>query len=110
MGRREENDGFLCSHCDTQVLPLTNGSYRNHCPFCLWSIHVDIKPGDRGSDCNGLMRPTGIRKANRRLQIVHRCEACGAIRANRIAESTIQPDDFGVVLALVRKTNMVWSG
>ncbi|MBA3237248.1 MAG: RNHCP domain-containing protein [Parachlamydiaceae bacterium] len=22
-------------------MPLRNGSYRNHCPFCLSSLHVD---------------------------------------------------------------------
>ena len=22
--------------------------WRNHCPFCLWSLHVDVNPGDAG--------------------------------------------------------------
>jgi len=102
MGRSKENKGFMCAYCETQVLPLTNGSYRNHCPFCLWSLHVDIRPGDRASNCNGLMRPTGIRRAGKRLQLVHRCERCGETRVNRIAEDSIQADDFGLLIELMQ--------
>ncbi|WP_420871372.1 RNHCP domain-containing protein [Lysinibacillus xylanilyticus] len=42
------------------VEPLTNGSFRNHCPKCLFSKHVDTVPGDRASTCKGLMRPIGV--------------------------------------------------
>ena len=37
MSRNTENRGFCCEHCQQMVLPVTNGSYRNHCPFCLRS-------------------------------------------------------------------------
>ena len=60
MSRRKENSQFLCEQCGRHVLPLSNGSYRNHCPFCLFSKHVDILPGDRASDCGGLMEPVGL--------------------------------------------------
>ena len=41
-----KNDcAFTCVHCGAEVLPMGKSS-RNHCPFCLWSLHVDILPGD----------------------------------------------------------------
>src|SRR4051794_2073561 len=49
MSRSTENSSFCCEHCQQLVLPVTNGSYRNHCPFCLRSKHVDILPGDRSN-------------------------------------------------------------
>ena len=33
-------------------------------------------------------------------QVVHRCLACGAIRANRMARDTAQPDDGELLLRL----------
>jgi hypothetical protein len=54
MSRSTENTGFRCEHCQQMVQPVTNGSYRNHCPFCLHSKHVDIMPGDRRNPgCQG---------------------------------------------------------
>lgn len=101
MGRSEENVGFTCAHCGGHVQPLTNGSYRNHCPFCLWSRHVDTNPGDRASPCRGMMDPVAVRRTKKGLQLVHECRRCGRARPNRIAERTAQPDDFDQLLALV---------
>ena len=42
----KNDNGFICAHCGKEVEPLGYTS-RNHCPFCLWSLHVDINPGDR---------------------------------------------------------------
>ena len=43
--RFTKNDaGFTCRVCGKEVLPLGYTS-RNHCPFCLSSLHVDINPG-----------------------------------------------------------------
>ena len=55
--RFTKNDsGFVCAHCGKTVEPLGFTS-RNHCPFCLWSLHVDINPGDRANECRGQMEP-----------------------------------------------------
>lgn len=54
------NNGFVCENCGCKVRPLTKGGYRNHCPHCLYSKHVDINPGDRASECGGLMEPVGV--------------------------------------------------
>ena len=95
MSRKTENTGFTCENCGQAVFPLNNGSYRNHCPFCLFSRHVDKAPGDRREACGGLMKPVGIRyKSGKGYQIIHRCLKCGAEKANKAAVNTIQPDDI----------------
>ena len=81
--------------------PLSNGSYRNHCPECLHSKHVDIVPGDRASSYGGVMEPIGMKyKRGKGPQMVHRCLTCGAIRVNRIARDTAQPDHVELLLRL----------
>ncbi|HEX2945605.1 MAG TPA: RNHCP domain-containing protein [Clostridia bacterium] len=100
MGRKDENCSFTCENCGKDVLPLTNGSYRNHCPFCLYSKHVDNVPGDRLCKCKGLMKPIGLGyKAGKGYQVVHMCTKCGAKRVNKIAESTLQADDIEQLLS-----------
>lgn len=46
LSRRKENQGFICQNCGESVLPLENGSFRNHCPQCLFSVHLDDAQGD----------------------------------------------------------------
>ncbi len=96
MGREDENTTFTCANCAAEVLQLTDGSYRNHCPFCLFSRHVDVLPGDRRSECGGLMAPTGLtHKGGKGWQIIHRCTICRTESVNRVAVDTVQPDDAG---------------
>ena len=97
---KSENSGFLCEYCGSEVLPLSNGSYRNHCPSCLYSLHVDIAPGDRASNCQGLMRPVRAEVTKKGWQILHKCEKCGFERMNIRAEDNIQPDDLNEILKL----------
>lgn len=87
------NDGFRCAQCGADVPPVTNGSYRNHCPYCLYSMHRDEAPGDRASSCGGLMEPVALVYSRKGYQIVHRCTKCGAERRNRPAEGGLVPDD-----------------
>ena len=103
MGRSEENRGFTCVNCGSEVLPLTNGSYRNHCPFCLWSKHVDCMPGDRANPCGGMMEPIEFRRSKKKSQLVFRCGRCGVEKVNRLADNTEQPDNFDVLLDLVKR-------
>ena len=101
MGQKRENSGFVCARCGFRVKPVDTGSYRNHCPRCLYSRHVDVRPGDRASACGGLMVPIGIRHAGRKgWQLVHRCEQCGAVSTNRVADGTRQPDDVAALAKL----------
>ena len=96
------NDGFVCGHCRREVLPLTQGSFRNHCPYCLWSRHVDVVPGDRAESCRGLMEPVGVEGTTATgWTIHHRCSRCRATRAIRAAlDDPQQPDDWDRIVEL----------
>lgn len=77
--KRPEN--FICANCGLKV----NGSgYTNHCPNCLWSKHVDVNPGDRASNCGGLMKPIGLIIKNSQKFIAHRCLICGYQKFNSV--------------------------
>ena len=93
------DDSFICAHCGKEVLPMGTSS-RNHCPFCLWSLHVDILPGDRAKTCGGQMRP--IRSEpdpKHEFVIIHRCEKCGEIRRCRSAAD----DDIDLLISLTAR-------
>ncbi len=97
IGRTTENAGFTCAQCRADVEPLRNGSYRNHCPRCLWSRHVDERPGDRASRCGAPMEPVDVDyRAAKGFVVVHRCTRCGIVRRNRAA-----PDDVDALVALM---------
>ena len=78
---------FLCTHCNRAIPGTAPGTaHRNHCPHCLWSLHVDLTAGDRRSACRGPMEPFAIGiQGNGEWSILHRCQRCGLIRTNRIA-------------------------
>ncbi len=97
-GRNETEDGFQCKHCHNFVssLNLLSGvQNRNHCPYCLWSRHVDLfAAGDRLSACKAPMRPLGLTiksthkkygPRNGELMLIHLCTDCGQFSINRIA-------------------------
>ena len=80
-------DTFTCKVCGRLCTPENAGSdHRNHCPNCLSSLHVDIEPGDRESDCGGIMEPVvvWVRRGGE-WAIIHRCKRCGALGSNRVA-------------------------
>ena len=83
----DQQDAYRCRRCKLMVSHLALGTqHRNHCPSCLWSIHVDQNPGDRRSDCLALMEPIAIWVQPRgEWSLVHRCHGCGALNSNRIA-------------------------
>jgi hypothetical protein len=102
MGKLNENTGFTCGHCGAGVLAATDGGYRNHCPFCLFSAHLDVEPGDRASDCKGLMRPSAARNNTQKgWQILHKCMICGFERYNMVCRDGEQPDNFEMILRLI---------
>lgn len=102
------NQPFECAVCRASVPPLANGSYRNHCPSCLHSLHVDVNPGDRASDCGGVLEPIGVESSGKKgWVIVHRCLSCGALRRNRAAlDDPEAPDDLEAIIALTRVPGM----
>ncbi len=80
-------DSFNCLVCGWPIVSNGAGSnHRNHCPNCLSSKHVDVKPGDRASDCGGAMEPIGVwARSGGEWAIIHRCTYCGKLGSNRIA-------------------------
>ena len=90
-------EDFDCAFCGTHV---HGNGYTNHCPECLSSLHVDVNPGDRASDCHGLMQADHLERKNGEMYIVHKCTKCGFIRRNKVC-----PDDnFKAILALSNGT------
>ena len=101
---------FKCAHCHVIVSSahfLSGVNNRNHCPYCLWSCHLDLyAAGDRLSACKEQMRPVGLtlkmgrnkyrRDGRGELMLVHECVDCGALSINRIAAD----DDSSTILAV----------
>lgn len=101
---KKNDNGFVCAHCGREVEPLGYSS-RNHCPFCLWSLHVDENPGDRACECRGPLEPVKAETDPKKgFIIVHRCQKCGAIRRNRAAtDAKNQPDDIDLLIKLTAR-------
>jgi len=92
-------DDFRCGHCGNHVtvMHMVSGvNNRNHCPYCLWSRHLDLfAAGDRLSACKGQMKPIGLTmkksrnkyqiKSRGELMLIHQCTECGGLSINRIA-------------------------
>jgi hypothetical protein len=90
---------FRCGYCSNFVSAahmLSGVNNRNHCPYCLWSRHLDLcAAGDRLSACKGKMKPVGLTmkksrdkyqvKSRGELMLVHECVECGGLSINRIA-------------------------
>lgn len=94
-GDRRGRPSFHCRRCRVEVPTQAPGTeHRNHCPQCLWSIHVDERPGDRRSPCGGGMEPIAVWvRPDEEWALVHRCGSCHTVRVNRIAG-----DDHPLVL------------
>ena len=78
-----------------------NYTARDHCPFCLYSKHVDIFPGDRENSCQGLLKPIGIEKFKDSYKIIYRCEKCHQQHKNIIAKD----DDMNLIIELSKNNN-----
>lgn len=88
MGFIMKNESFICENCNKEVTKHPTGSARNHCPFCLYSKHLDKEfPGDRASTCHGIMRPIWKDyKKNKWWMIEHECISCHKKILNKVAE------------------------
>lgn len=105
---------FSCINCKKEVsiqgdIGTRN---RNHCPFCLHSVHLDRNiPGDRKEDCKGVMKPIGItfKKVKKdkfgkdkcgEIMIIHECVECASRSRNRIAND----DDPNEILKIAKES------
>lgn len=105
---------FKCAHCHVVVSSahiLSGVNNRNHCPYCLWSCHLDLyAAGDRLSACKGQMKPIGLTMKKGRnkyrldaggeLMLIHQCTSCGALSINRIAAD----DDPSTIVELFHES------
>lgn len=89
------DEAFICENCQKKVEKL-NYTARDHCPYCLYSKHVDINPGDRLNSCQGLLEPIGIEKYRDSYKIIYKCQKCGEIHKNKIARD----DNMDLVIKL----------
>ncbi len=89
---------YTCAKCAKDVsLEAPGTKNRNHCPYCLYSLHVDLSIGDRANTCHGLMPAIAkIFKKSGEEVLIHKCQKCDALRKNRIAGD----DDFALVESL----------
>ena len=94
---RDEN--FICENCQENVNKL-NYTARDHCPYCLYSKHVDIMPGDRKNECQGLLKPITIEKFKDTYKIVYKCQKCNKIHKNIMAID----DDMNLIIELTKET------
>ena len=78
------DEEFTCINCGKHVSKLEY-SARDHCPYCLCSIHVDINPGDRANPCKGLLKPIGIEKHKNTYKIIYKCDKCNMEHKNIMA-------------------------
>ncbi|MFA4891206.1 MAG: RNHCP domain-containing protein [Candidatus Gracilibacteria bacterium] len=87
------NEGFKCLNCGEKN-PPADKTCRNHCRKCLWSLHVDkTLPGDRESDCLGLMEPISLDQNGRKGFIIfHKCQKCGKMIPNKVASDDNQEE------------------
>ena len=105
---------FKCGHCHAIVTSahfLSGVNNRNHCPYCLWSCHLDLyAAGDRLSACKGQMKPIGLtlktgrnkyrRESGGELMLIHQCVDCDTLSINRIAAD----DDAATLRGIFRSS------
>ncbi|MBQ9791285.1 MAG: RNHCP domain-containing protein [Clostridia bacterium] len=95
----KNDNGFICKNCGKDVPPLKYTS-RNHCPYCLHSIHIDNIPGDRANTCLGIMEPIDVEPSSKKGYIItFRCKKCKEVKRNKMADD----DDYDKLLSITRK-------
>ena len=113
----KKDKGFECAHCHQWVdcSRFIGTHFRNHCPHCLWSKHVDEqKSGDRQAFCRGDMEPIGLtfkkegfdkfgKPRQGELMVIHQCQECGQFSINRLAAD----DDPQIVLKIFEDSKKV---
>lgn len=94
----KNDNSFTCRNCGKFVDKL-NYTSRDHCNHCLHSIHIDITPGDRLNKCLGSLIPINIENSKKGQVIIYKCDKCGALLRNIVAED----DDKETIYKVVEK-------
>ena len=95
------NEPFVCANCGFQV-PLAQKTCRDHCPKCLFSLHVDVNPGDRQANCGGILKPVAWSQHKKKGYMIHYvCQNCHEKRVNKfLAVDSFCQDSFDTLLLL----------
>lgn len=94
----KNDDSFICINCGKKVEKLGYTS-RDHCKFCLYSIHVDITPGDRQNTCKGILVPINVITDSKKGEvIIYKCSKCGKIIKNIVAKD----DSRDAILSVIK--------
>ena len=94
-------EDFVCANCGANV---SGNGYTNHCPKCLYSRHVDNNPGDRASDCGGMMRPIAVAPDKDGYIITHKCEKCG----KTINQHSAPDDDIDTIISISSNSDFIF--
>jgi hypothetical protein len=98
------NESFACAHCGHAV-PKSESTCRDHCSQCLYSLHVDVNPGDRAANCGGLLKPVAWSQHKKKGYMIHYvCEKCGEKRVNKFLDHDSEPDSFPALIELSNVT------
>lgn len=97
----KNDEGFICKNCEKKVEPLKYTS-RNHCPFCLHSLHLDIMPGDRLNECGGILEPFLTQPDLKKDWIIYfKCVKCDEKVRNKAAKD----DNSNLLIKLTNPDN-----
>ena len=92
------DEAFICENCGKKIEKL-GYTARDHCPYCLYSKHVDINPGDRLNTCMGLLKPIGIEKFKDTYKILYKCTKCNKEHKNIMAKD----DDMNMIIEISKQ-------
>lgn len=96
MFLKNDNE-FICVNCNKKVEKLKYTS-RDHCNHCLYSMHVDITPGDRENTCKGVLVPVNVELNSKKGEvIVYKCQKCGAIVRNIVANDDNRDEIYKIM-------------
>lgn len=90
---QKNQENFICEKCGVKVI---GDGYTNHCPKCLWSKHVDVNPGDRASECQGMMKPIKVEMEKGEYLMTYHCEKCSFERRKKLEPG----DNFDEVIRI----------
>lgn len=93
----KKDESFICVNCNKKVEKLHYTS-RDHCNYCLHSIHIDITPGDRLNECKGLLIPINVLQDSKKGKVIlYRCNKCGTELKNIVAND----DDIDEIYKII---------
>ncbi|OGI27194.1 MAG: hypothetical protein A2359_01545 [Candidatus Moranbacteria bacterium RIFOXYB1_FULL_43_19] len=89
-------EGFVCKKCGAKV---RGNGYTDHCPVCLWGLHVDVNPGDRAAGCRGMMEPVRAEVKSGKYLLYYICKECG----HKFRVKSAPEDNLYAVTKLINK-------